>query len=144
MASVVGSLAGLALSVAMPHAEVSLKAISVVQFVVAPTFWWLCLRTTRNKYLFVASALQLSGALGNIANMALHPFGVVDFMVIPAISPDYIFNLADVAILLSVVLLLAYPLVAVFGYAPGFASTWSKLVWPIEGEPNPIGRGFAG
>lgn len=132
MASVVASFVGWAASAAMPPIDVSLEAIRIVLAVAAPTFWWLALRLTRNKYLFVAAAMQLSAAAGNLGNAAIHPWGVIDFVVFPALSLDLVFNLADVAILLSIGMMLGYPLVAVFGYAPGFATTWSKLVWPIE------------
>lgn len=135
--SVIACVAGLAASVVLPHPDVSLEAISLVRIPTALTFWWLCLRLTRNKYLFGAASVQLAAALGNIGSGLVHPRGTVDFLWVPAFSPHLgVFNLADVAIELSRGLFLAYPLVAVFAYAPGFATTWNKLVWPIEASVN--------
>lgn len=130
---IVAIIAGFIMSVAMPDASVSLDAIRAVQIVTALTFWGLCMRLTRNKYLFVAASMQLSAGLGNACNPVVEPRGVVDFIWVPAFSPHLgVFNLADAAIELSIGMLLAYPLVAAFGYAPGFAATWSKLVWHVD------------
>ena len=129
----IGFLAGLVVTQALPSAVVSDEAIRLVRVVVAFTFWWLCLRLTRNKYLFVAASIQVGAGFGNVANGLIHPRGTIDFLWVPAFSARLgVFNLADLAIETSGGLFLAFPLVAVFAVAPGFATTWNKLVWPVE------------
>lgn len=104
-------IAGLLMSVAVLRADVPVVAIRVVRAVAALTFWWQCLRLTRNKGLFVAAAMQFSAGVGNVGNRVVYPRGVIDFLWVPAFSPHLgVFNLADAAIELSFGLLLAYPL----------------------------------
>jgi lipoprotein signal peptidase len=103
----------------------------------------LALRLTRSRYLGLAISLALAGVLGNSIGVAYYPRGVIDFIYVPRFSPLLgIFNLADVALLLAMGLILLSPLVLVLYRRLGRGNPmWERrleYVNPIEpAAPTP-------
>jgi lipoprotein signal peptidase len=57
----------------------------------------LLIRLARHPLIVAGTAVLLAGNLGNALNLLYHPRGVIDFLVVPLLSP-YVFNVADVVI----------------------------------------------
>ena len=73
--------------------------------------WWLIKKGRKNKFLFVAVCLIISGGLGNMIDRIFRGGKVVDFIQFAFWETFPVFNIADCAVVIGCAILVCYLLV---------------------------------
>lgn len=85
--------------------------VIITSAVMIAAVWWLIKKGRKNKFLFVAVCLIISGGLGNMIDRIFRGGKVVDFIQFAFWETFPVFNIADCAVVIGCAILVYYLLV---------------------------------